>query len=476
MQIELFLIILTTVLLPFSGVAVLSDRTLNRRYSRRVTVAMRIVAYLMAATIALAFWATCGFPDPSVHYEHHRVVRLTVLFCMFIMMAAEMAVTCLAYAGKPSARVFVSLLMSTLCFTMYTFVFCVYHIPTLVWFHGPEDDSLSLAAHALLNILIFAVLYRILPVRLANVISKAGGDMSRHLGFPLVLFVVYVLDYSDQICFSDTSVSSVIADLLMVVLYAVCMVLFLERTTGSLEIDRYREELDAAALIQRSMVPDRGMFSRVPGFRIAGFMLPAKEVGGDLYDIVPLPGDRTAMVIADVSGKGVPAALMAMRTREIIRDRLESGMDPGMCLTECNDRLMADNDSCMFATAFLCIADPGSGTLTYSCAGHPAPLLRTADGVRMLDVDIEPALGIFENTYSNRSVDMGAGDMLLMYTDGVVEAEGWNKERYGNERLIGLLESYDGEDVTSAVASDVSSFGEGRDQTDDITMVSVSVP
>ena len=91
----------------------------------------------------------------------------------------------------------------------------------------------------------------------------------------------------------------------------------------------------------------------------------------------------------------------------------------------------------------------------------------------MMEVDHEPALGIFENDYSNRSIEMGAGDAVLMYTDGVIEAEGWNKERYGTDRLMRLLETSDDEDITSAVASDVSSFGEGRDQTDDITMLSI---
>ena len=90
-----------------------------------------------------------------------------------------------------------------------------------------------------------------------------------------------------------------------------------------------------------------------------------------------------------------------------------------------------------------------------------------------MEVDHEPALGIFENDYSNKTIDLGAGDTVLMYTDGVIEAEGWNKERYGTERLVKLLEKSDDEDIISAVASDVSLFGEGRDQTDDITMLSI---
>lgn len=474
MQVELFLTVIVTVLLPFSGIAILIDRTLNRRYSRNITATIWIGSYVVVTLFILMVWMINQLPDSTIHdQEYYGIVRVAALFSMFIMLIAETAVTCFAYGGKLSARVFTSLLMSTLCFTLYTLAFSLYHVAYLLGLIGPDSDTHNIAVHLAFNIAAFMILYRIMPARLANVITKAGGDMSRRLGFPIIIFAIYVLDYSDQIYSANMTVSSLLTEFLLIALYVVCMVLFLERTTGSLEVDRYKTELEAAALIQRSVVPDRVACSDVVGFRVFEFMLPAKEVGGDLYDVIPLSDDRTALVIADVSGKGVPAALMAMRVKEIMLFLLESGLDPGRCLTECNKRLMKDNDSCMFATAFLCVADPRTKTLTYSCAGHPAPLLRTGSGVTLMEVDHEPALGIFENDYSNRSIGMGAGDAVLMYTDGVIEAEGWNKERYGTDRLVRLLEESDDEDITSAVASDVSSFGEGRDQTDDITMLSI---
>lgn len=477
MHVELFLTIMVTVLLPFSGIAVLIDRTLDRRYSRNLTTAIWMGSYAVATLLILTVWMMNPLPDSAIpDQEYHGIVRVAALFSMFIMLIAEVGVTCGAYGGKLSSRVFTSLLMSTLCFTVYTLAFSIYHVAYLFGYFGPESDTHNIAVHLVFNIVVFAILYRVLPVRLANVISMAGGDMSRRLGFPIIIFAIYVLDYSDQIYSADMGFSSLLTELLLIALYAVCMVLFLERTTGSLEVDRYKTELEAAALIQRSVVPNRDVCSDVVGFRVFEYMLPAKEVGGDLYDVIPLSGDRTALVIADVSGKGVPAALMAMRVKEIMLFLLESGLDPGRCLTECNRRLMKDNDSCMFATAFLCVADPGAMTLTYSCAGHPAPLLKNGESVTLLEVDHEPALGIFENDYSNRSIAMGPGDSVLMYTDGVIEAEGWDKDRYGTDRLMRLLETSDDEDMTTVVASDVSRFGEGRDQTDDITMLSITVP
>jgi phosphoserine phosphatase RsbU/P len=245
----------------------------------------------------------------------------------------------------------------------------------------------------------------------------------------------------------------------------------------SLQLVGIRQELNIAANMQLSILPrhwpDRKDFS------LWGTMRSAKEVGGDFYDHFPLPDDRTGIVVADVSGKGVPAALFGMVSKTLIRataTRFEGG--PGEAIASVNDLLCQDNDACIFVTVFYGVYDPATRTLTYVNAGHPPPLLVHADGSsEFLPMTGGSALGIMDGIpFGQRVVTLAPGDCVMMYTDGVTEAFNPHSEEFTQQRLPPLFSGGKVPDVHGAVAAviaAVDAHAAGAPQSDDITCMAL---
>ena len=212
-------------------------------------------------------------------------------------------------------------------------------------------------------------------------------------------------------------------------------------------------------------------------------MQPAREVGGDFYDFF-LIGDecdaqsgRLGFVVADVSGKGVPAALFMMAAKTAIRGYMESGMDPGEAFENANRKLCAGNDSAMFVTAFAGVLDYASGRIVYVNAGHNAPLIWQQGEWSQLEGKSGLPLGVFDGMpYRAFECTCAIGDELLLYTDGVTEAMDVDDALYGLDRLRALLDdNYDlhPRELIELVRHDVARFSEGAEQADDITMLAL---
>jgi serine phosphatase RsbU (regulator of sigma subunit) len=166
-------------------------------------------------------------------------------------------------------------------------------------------------------------------------------------------------------------------------------------------------------------------------------MHPARELGGDFYDVFQLPDGRCGVLVADVSGKGAAAAFFMAVSRTVLLDLAMSGLSPAGVLARANDLLCRHNPMDMFVTVCCGVYDPRDGGLVYACAGHPAPLLRRADAsVSALPCDQDLALAILPDMdYAERRTRLDPGDTLLLYTDGVTEAFSGETVAYGDERL-----------------------------------------
>ncbi len=238
-------------------------------------------------------------------------------------------------------------------------------------------------------------------------------------------------------------------------------------------------ELDIAKKIQMSILPDNARdFDTNTEFEISASITPAKGVGGDFYDYFMVDNDHLAMVIADVSGKGVPAALFMVISKTLINNRTKSGMTAGEILTEVNRQLCINNDAAMFVTAFFGILNIRTGEFSYSNAGHTPPLIyRYKQGFDNLSITKNLFLaGDEETVYKTDSITLNSGDMIFLYTDGVTEAAAKDKSQYGKKRLYDLLNSFSAEHMTldeiiASVTEDIYEFVYGADQTDDITML-----
>ena len=246
---------------------------------------------------------------------------------------------------------------------------------------------------------------------------------------------------------------------------------------------RMDQELATAKAIQESALPRTfPPFPDIMRFDIYASMNPAKEVGGDFYDFFLIGDDSSAQggklgfVVADVSGKGVPAALFMMAAKTEVRNYMESGMLPGEAIDNANKQLCEGNDAGMFVTLFAGVLDYATGHVQYVNAGHNPPLLWQAGSWRWLkDISGMP-LGLFEGfPYDTYELDLSIGDELFIYTDGVTEAMNTEGELYGEERLKALLDenfTRHPRRLINTVQRELGLYAQGAVQSDDITMLS----
>ncbi len=238
-----------------------------------------------------------------------------------------------------------------------------------------------------------------------------------------------------------------------------------------------QQELEIARRLQHSILP-KGL-PPTDGVEVTGYMEPAKEVGGDFYDFFFVEPGRLGLVIADVSGKGVPAALFMAVSRSLLKATAQSLKDPGKSIDRVNAVMADENDEMMFVTLFYGVLDLATGRLTFVNAGHNQPYLRHADGeVRMVGTLGDVPLAVMEGfTFAVHSEQLAPGDVLLLYTDGVTEAFDAAEQAYGEARLEATLTNLDKDadsgTVIAAVVKSVEDFAAGAPQSDDTTMLAL---
>ncbi len=240
---------------------------------------------------------------------------------------------------------------------------------------------------------------------------------------------------------------------------------------------RIDKELEFAKEIQHSALPS--VFPPFPNkteFEIFASMDTAKEVGGDFYDFYFVGEDKLAFLIADVSGKGIPAAMFMMTSKTLLKSFAETGCEVNEVFTAANAKLCENNDAGMFVTAWMGVLDIKTGLVEFANAGHNPPLVRHKDGsFEYLKSRAGFVLAGMEGLkYRKNELALGAGDEIFLYTDGVTEATNSNNELYGEERLLNFmntLHDLPAEAVCKAVKADVDAFVGEAPQFDDITMV-----
>jgi serine phosphatase RsbU (regulator of sigma subunit)/anti-sigma regulatory factor (Ser/Thr protein kinase) len=236
---------------------------------------------------------------------------------------------------------------------------------------------------------------------------------------------------------------------------------------------RFEQELEVARLIQQHFLPKE--LPELAGWQIAAFYRPAREVGGDFYDVIPLPDGRVGFVIGDVTDKGVPAALVMSATRSVLRASAQRLIEPGEVLERVNEHLCPDMPEKMFVTCLYGVLDIESGLFRFANAGHDLPYVQTADGVVELRARGMP-LGLMPGmSYEEKEATLQPGDSVLLHSDGVLEAHDSEREMFGSPRLKETMaRAPGGREMMDHVLSDLAAFtGPGAEQEDDITMVTL---
>ena len=250
-----------------------------------------------------------------------------------------------------------------------------------------------------------------------------------------------------------------------------------EAESSRVRLAAIENELDVASKMQQSILPTE--FPSADNYEVFGNMTPAREVGGDFFDIFNLENGCIGLAIADVSGKGVPAALFMMASRTLLKGSAIGLNDPGRVLQEVNDLLYDDNDAMMFVTVLYAVYNPATRELTYANGGHNLPVIIHADGSNTVMPSTNGiALGILDGSeFEQNSITCAPGDTVVLYTDGVTEAINMTEEEFGMERLQDIFTSApeDCRKAVEGVFEAVSDFAGEAPQFDDITCLALRV-
>ena len=241
--------------------------------------------------------------------------------------------------------------------------------------------------------------------------------------------------------------------------------------------EKIATELNLASSIQANMLPNIfPAFPEYSDFDIYATMTPAKAVGGDFYDFFMIDEKHLAMVIADVSGKGIPAAMFMVIAKTLIKDHSQLGLSPADVFSRINDLLCEGNEAGLFVTAWMGVLDIDSGELVYANAGHNPPVVMLDGKVSYLRSKPGFVLaGLEHYKFTQQTLKLHKGDKIFLYTDGATEATNSNEELYGEERLISCLRSL-GKDASCtqalrAVRADIDAFVKDAEQFDDLTLL-----
>lgn len=324
--------------------------------------------------------------------------------------------------------------------------------------------------------------------RLVSIMSNSDLPLEKFITTPLVSIVAYSvlvkllagagIDLYDP---RMTYLGSAVYLAILIIFIILYKDLFLSMKISG-DLAKTEAEIGVAETIQKNILPN--IFPAYPEreeFDIYATMVPCLGVGGDFYDFFLVDEDHLAVVIADVSGKGIPAALFMMSARTLINTYTNGGMNTKDVLYKVNNCLCEGNDAGMFVTVFLGILTISTGEFRYSNAGHNQPVLSLGgETFQFMKADVNFVIGAMEEIpYTEESIILPKNSLMLLYTDGVTEALNIKKELYSDQRLLDLLNSQERklgtQEMIDLVYQDIKLFSEGESQADDITMLALKI-
>lgn len=239
------------------------------------------------------------------------------------------------------------------------------------------------------------------------------------------------------------------------------------------EKERIEAELDIATRIQAANLPTKPLVN--DQYIVNGYSKPAKEVGGDFFDYYEVDNDNLAILIGDASGKGVPAAILAMITQVVTKQLLKDNRDPSKVLQLLNNQLCENNTESMFITAWLGIYNKTTKKLIFSNAGHEHPLLKENNEFKSLNIDSGLVLGIMED-FDYQTEEITLSDEIVLYTDGITDANNKENEMYGKENLLKFFNEFkDDNDPITILLDNIVEFSQNETQFDDMTLLYLKI-
>lgn len=462
--------------------------TLKRKHSIEKSLSIFIILFIISyiLLIPLRLYADQFSADQEIDF-FSRQINLTNVVNMLAELSAILIMTLFVYLivlkeyeGKTSAKLFVASFAVLIAMIICTF-FSDYAMLAYNNMTGETDALKQKTVYAILQavlLIIISLAYNFLiKNKVRKLISDTNGEMAHFIAVPILSYITFIVVYcawyiGDYTIRETMNIQYVITSLALPIIYILIFRLIFTEISAAAESMKTETELNAAKLIQTSILPQLH-FNGKKSISLSSMMVPAKEVGGDFYDFFELESGKIAVMIADVSGKGIPAALFMMHAHSIIKNNIILTNSPAEALSKSNLQLLENNDSCMFVTVFVATLDLKSGIFTYANAGHNPPLINN-ESLEYLNVKKQPVLGIIPTTYEDSEVVLSDGAVVFLYTDGVTEAMNDAGEEYGTDRLLNLLKTssvMDMKELVDLVNSEVNSFS--KQPHDDVTMVAL---
>lgn len=239
------------------------------------------------------------------------------------------------------------------------------------------------------------------------------------------------------------------------------------------EKERIKAELNIAYRIQAANLPKEGIFNEY--YSVNGYSQPAREVGGDFFDYYELDDDHLAIVIGDASGKGVPAAILAMISQVMIKQMLKNTRDPSEILYLLNNQLCENNSESMFITLWIGIYNKTTGKLIFSNAGHNPPLIKENGEFKYLNIDTGLVLGVMEDFDFARE-EISLSDEIVLFTDGITDACNNENEMYGEDKLLNFFNEFKSDNgPIRPLLDDIKKFTRDAEQFDDMTLLYLKI-
>ena len=239
------------------------------------------------------------------------------------------------------------------------------------------------------------------------------------------------------------------------------------------EKERIKAELNIAYRIQAANLPKEGIFNEY--YSVNGYSQPAREVGGDFFDYYELDDDNLVIVIGDASGKGVPAAILAMISQVMIKQMINNTRDPSEILYLLNNQLCENNSESMFITLWIGIYNKTTGKLIFSNAGHNPPLIKENGEFKYLNIDTGLVLGVMEDFDFARE-EISLSDEIVLFTDGITDACNNENEMYGEDKLLNFFNEFKSVDgPIRPLLDDIKKFTRDAEQFDDMTLLYLKI-
>lgn len=456
-------------------VIVLTHMTLTRKHSAGVTTASWIVA--VAAYFAFMYLGMTYLSDFWFSY-------LTFFGWMIFLIPPALTL----YQESISTRLFT---IASGIFLANVTTFMSGGISTTLIAVNPYDYevgyqwSIPFTIFKIIISTITVLLYNFLLKRMVKeVFTVMEGKMNRFMFVPFITSIgFFFISQTVQTygIMPDKGFDFILFYAIVCLVFALMYQLVFSNVLWSSRAMKTEAELNVASHIQKNMLPC--IFPPYPEreeFDIYATMMPAKEVGGDFYDFFLIDPDHLAIVIADVSGKGVPAALFMVIAKTLIKNNTAGMTEPKGIFEKTNDQLCENNEEGMFVTAFMGILEISTGVFSFVNAGHNPPLLKRK-GQQYDWLSVKPGFilaGMEGMKYQQESITLSEGDELYLYTDGVTEAMNLEEELFTDQRLKEALNRHrklDLKDLLASMKQEIDQFANGAKQADDITMLALRI-